>query len=284
MKVYFKIVLITLSIIFSVAIEAQNAGNRNINTEVGLSAGISFYFGELNPVTPFHCPRFTGGLFIRQNINKRIALRGSLNYANLFAADSISGELPSRDGWFNTQILTTNLFCEINFLPFYIGAKREYITPYIIGGGGFTFPLTHHGSFHDSRGSTIIIQNENIGLDYQNGLIGVNNKVSIQLAFGVGLKYSFSKYIGMHAEWVFYRQFTDWIDGMYYYNYDDFLDNEMFVPIEEQQDGYPFFNENNILYICNSDNPDYHSFVEVGFSFSFQLFRKDDCKEQRQLR
>ena len=106
--------------------------------ELGVFIGRSYYLGELNPRTHWGngVGSFTYGGVFRYNLNERYTLKSSI----------IRTTLSARDEWesfhFNTQRLasfenTITEFAgeiEFNFLPYKMGDKRHFFSPYLFVG------------------------------------------------------------------------------------------------------------------------------------------------------
>jgi len=56
-------------------------------SDYGVFAGISSYFGDINPTRPLYAPLPAGGLFYRYNLNPREALRANLFIGGLRGND-----------------------------------------------------------------------------------------------------------------------------------------------------------------------------------------------------
>jgi hypothetical protein len=106
---------------------------------------------------------------------------------------------------FESTITEIGLQVEINFFEYFIGSKKNRITPYIFGGAsGFLFSpkgrvdgaLTNLGSLN---------------------LEGVQNSYkgyAFSMPFGIGVKYSVNKLIGVGAEWGMRKTSTDYLDNV----------------------------------------------------------------------
>ncbi|MDL2241060.1 DUF6089 family protein, partial [Bacteroidales bacterium OttesenSCG-928-K22] len=223
---------------------------------VGINGGASYCLGDINPGKHFIESDYTFGAYYRYNFSRRISFKMSANYAKFHSSDQISKEDLVRNAWFKSNIIDISLRGEINFLPFYIGAKREVITPYLTGGVSMAVPLKVEGGFLDDTYKF----NEH-GLITPTESLTNNSNVAPSLAIGFGVKVSLSKKLGMHAEWVMNKTFVDWLDGIYYYN------NEA------------FFKRNNILYVCNTANSDWYSMIQIGISYKFETPEKKKCLE-----
>jgi len=101
--------------------------------ELGLTGGVSYYIGDLNPYQHFrsnHCPyqhfrsnHFAGGIFLRDNVNDRFAWRLSFTYGNVSGADSLSSN-PNRSARnlsFRSRIIEIGPIFELTFVKFSLG-------------------------------------------------------------------------------------------------------------------------------------------------------------------
>jgi len=168
------------------------------NVDLGLTGGMSYYLGEINPSIPVvNRPKPSVGLFYRKNINKRYALRYGLNYAKLAAADNIrSTDLADyRDLSFSADLWEAYGLLEFNFIPYQINNRAtSNFSPFVfIGLAAFRV-----GS--DVRGRNLD--------DLESNLI------SISIPFGIGLKFNFSENWGLGIEWGMRKTFSDKIDGL----------------------------------------------------------------------
>ncbi|MDR2085136.1 MAG: DUF6089 family protein [Bacteroidales bacterium] len=224
--------------------------------EVGVNGGASYYLGDINPGKHFIESDYTFGLYYRYNFTKRISLKVSGNYLRLHSADEKTKEDLIRNAWFKSDMIDISLLGEINFLPFFIGAKQHIWTPYLTGGFSIGLPMNIEGGFLNDE---FTFNNE--GLYSERESVGQKNSIIPNLVIGFGIKVSLSKKVGIHVEWVMHKTFVDWIDGIYYY------------------DNYDFFDRNNILYVCNTTNTDWYSMFQLGLSYKFEMPKKKKCLE-----
>ena len=227
--------------------------------EVGLNGGASYYLGDINPGKHFIESEYTYGLYGRYNFNKRISLKLSGNYAKIHSSDQTSKEDLVRNAWFQSDFIDVSAMCEINFFPFFIGAKREICTPYLTGGVSVAIPLTIEGGFLDDTYTF-----DNTGLYGDNVSLDKKNVVAPNLAIGFGVKFSLSKRFGVQVEWVMHKTFADWLDGIYYYGNEE------------------YFREQNLLYVCNKSNMDWYSALQLGVSYKFETRKQKKCVEHLQ--
>lgn len=112
-----------------------NAGAQHYHHEVGLSAGVANYYGDLQTQTvPGYGFKPAGGVFYKFFMSPHVGIRLGANYAQITAADSLSN-IPAnraRNLSFATHIFEVNGGLELNLLP--IDIDRMKVTPYIFGG------------------------------------------------------------------------------------------------------------------------------------------------------
>ncbi|MCD6201606.1 MAG: outer membrane beta-barrel protein [Bacteroidales bacterium] len=152
---------------------------------IGVFAGGSYYFGDINPEKMFYdlSPAFGG--FYNFWINKRYAVRTNVYYGGLKASgqDFDYSFLPLRNASFSESFLDMAIQFEFNFLPYGHDPRKILFTPYVAGGAGFVF-------------------------------IFGNPKVANQfvLPVNLGLKVNLSKKVDVGAEWGFRKTFNDYLD------------------------------------------------------------------------
>jgi hypothetical protein len=169
--------------------------------EGGLMLGGMYYLGDVNHGRQFHSVKPAAGLFFRQNLNKRWAVRANVVTGSLSASDqAFSSEYQKlRNYSFNTPALEVVAQAEFNFLSYKLGSPRHTspFTPYLASGIGFL--LT------------------------SNSLQAYN----ITLPISVGIKLAVSKKLEIGVEWSARKTFSDRIDNLSGSVYDVYaLENE----------------------------------------------------------
>ena len=111
-------------------------------SEAGLTGGLSYYIGDINPLR--HYPRhmhMAGGLFYRYNITPHYAVRFQGLYTRLEAYDSDSPDpvQQTRNLGFRSNIFELAFTVEVNFLKYRsIDRKNNHLwTPYLFVGLGY---------------------------------------------------------------------------------------------------------------------------------------------------
>jgi hypothetical protein len=172
-----KNIFVLLILVFSFAlIEAQRKDN------IGIFAGTSYYYGDINPDRLFYSPGLAIGGIFRYNINKRYAFRLNGYFTSLSGdpndfSDVVHVITPSTA--FNNNIFDAACQIEFNFFPYVPTVKKWDYTTYISGGIGY---------------------------------VSVSN-IPITIPFGIGFKLNVTNTICTGFEWSFRKTFNDLIDG-----------------------------------------------------------------------
>ncbi len=169
--------------------------------EVGVFFGRSYYLGELNPRTHWGNgigSSTLGGVF-RYNLNERYTLKGAI----------VRTTLTANDEWesfqFNQQRLasfenTLTEFAgevEFNFLPYKMGDKRHFFTPYLFVGISY---------FLNDIETTVE--------GFEPAPTNQEGGGKLAMPFGPGLKLSLGKNWAFSMEWGFRKTGYDLIDGL----------------------------------------------------------------------
>ena len=171
-----KSIFVLLILVFSFALtEAQRRDN------IGIFAGTSYYYGDINPDRLFYSPGLALGGIFRYNINKRYAFRLNGYFTRLSGdpndfSDVVHDITPS--GAFNTYIFDAACLMEFNFFPYLPEVKRWDYTTYL-----------------------------SVGIGY----VSVSN-IPITIPFGIGFKLNVTNTICTGLEWSFRKTFNDIID------------------------------------------------------------------------
>ncbi|GAC1531562.1 MAG: hypothetical protein NVS3B15_11140 [Sediminibacterium sp.] len=110
--------------------------------EVGVSVGLSHYFGDLNPGLTINRPKIAGGIFFRKQLTNYIGIRVSGDYALLGYSDIYSNNDAQRrrNLSFNTNVWELAVAGDFNFFQFQPGFEGYNYTPYVgLGIGVFSF-------------------------------------------------------------------------------------------------------------------------------------------------
>ncbi len=274
-----------LVILCVVTLGVNNCYSQRRN-DLGFVGGGSYYLGELNPGMQFANVHTSFGAYYRRNFGQRLSARLTANYASISGDDtkkSIFGKelgYAPREGVFNSNLIDVSATLEINFLNYFIGASRYFWTPYMILGAGGTYQLSLSGSFvgeNPSLGYSYVINNDNITQQKQSSsdttaiiIMTKPSKITPNLNFGFGFKYSVSDRIGLFAEWVMHKTFIDWLDGFYFDKHYSAV-NPASWPEDEIEKRIDY------AHICDTSTKDWYSFFQLGICFAFNLSNKNDC-------
>lgn len=166
----------------------QQSYAQDYKYELGVEAGISSYWGDVNQTSLIYRPGFTGGAVFRYVIDYRWAIRANLSAAMLSGnATDDDNILPGGDEYqFNTTLFDAGCRAEFNFFNYGVGQSYKNtsrISPYITAGVAFCagFP----------EGNTFFTVNIPFG-------IGVKYKVGDR--WNLGLEFAMHKVIGDHID------------------------------------------------------------------------------------
>lgn len=193
---------LTCAVLISIA---QKSGDRD--WEIGASAGVSWYNGDLNP-NKFFGSDYSHqalGISIRKNLNQRFALRGQFLYGRLSANDDVSKSAfqLNRNLNFSTPVYELSSTIEFNFLEYDPLINKYRFSPYsFIGLAFFRFnPVTEiEGSIYELQ--PLATEGKSYSL------------VSVSIPFGFGFKWAITDRILFSADWGMRRSFTDYIDDV----------------------------------------------------------------------
>ncbi len=304
-----------VSIIIVILFVFAHAHSQNVKAQTldaGGFAGGSYYLGDINPDQHFVGSRLAYGLLVRLNFSDRISLRTGIIRGTLQADDMNfrdKGKLPvpnfspsnpvidrdlyvSRGLNFTTNVTEIALQAEINFLDFFVGSQRHRWTPFIFGGASmFMFKSKRIGTdfkLQDFGTEGQLHQHNNGKTKYSN--------TAFAIPFGIGVKFSLGKRLGMSVEWGMRKTFTDYIDD---------------ISTTYVYDIYGFNKESNVYYGPNPYNPeeivalpitddvllsdptlshrkgqqrgndyntDWYSFYGITLTYSFDLQGNRDCR------
>jgi hypothetical protein len=208
-------------VIFSAVIFLAHSMQAQKTAELGFLAGRSYYLGEINPNTHFgnETGSLTYGAVFRYNLNMRYSLKATLSQTTLQAED-INNDLlfnQARKAEFENQITELATSIEFNFLPYAIGNKEKFFTPYLF------FGL----NLFRSSPETLFDGSEVVGET-------VDNQTLLAYSFGPGFKVNLGSRFSLAFEWGFRKTGSDNLDGLPNFINDTYelgkdYDNDWFV-------------------------------------------------------
>ncbi len=205
-------------------------------SEVGLTAGVSYYMGDLNPSPIWGSPRPAGGVLYKYNATPHWSLRGSLLYGYLTDDDKNHADnyyIEQRALNFRTYILEATGIVEFNLLRYSPGLLRNRFTnvkrathkhwksvhnwtPYLFAGIG-AFSFNPKGYYKNSDGDKVWtelrpLSTEGEGMKYYDN--EPYSRVQIVFPVGIGAKARFGKSLQLGIEWSFRFTLTDYLDDV----------------------------------------------------------------------
>lgn len=231
--------------------------------EVGVTGGLSYYIGDINPKKHFAQSGLALGGLVRYYDNLRWAFRLQYTNMSLKASDQVIGYKPQRALAFNSKVNDIAFIAEFNFFDYWTGSNRNYVTPYIFAGiSVFTFDTY-------APDGTFLQPLMTEGVAY--------GRYGFSIPFGVGMKYSMTSRVGMTLEWRLHKTFTDYIDdvhglypeinevnGNYYYT----DPSGLYEPGMQRGNGTSSF----LGYNC-----DWYGTLNLSLLFRFNLPSKEPC-------
>jgi hypothetical protein len=212
---------------FLLLIFLSNSANAQRH-ELGANIGMSNLVGDIGrtnymlqmPIdgqfSVFGAP-FYAGILYRWNFNPYQTIRLNLGYNHIQFADGVADEYYRR----NRQLFGTNsmyeanIVFEYNFLPAN-DEQKSLLSPYVFGGFGGLFMESSEmtGVVHDFRrnanGTAIAPTDFNDFVSYPTFAKG--NKMTMEIPFGIGLKYKFNYNWAVFGEFMFRATFSDAVD------------------------------------------------------------------------
>lgn len=222
-----------LAVLFSLAYSAKPQ-----TLEVGAGGGVTYYIGDLNPAIPFLDMQTAFGLSARYSNSTRWAFKASVNSGNIRSAAKFPRNNLVVDSGFKKRFQELTLTAEFNFFDYFTGSERNYVSPFLFGGIGLArVPIT----IHDVDTIFNIIDPV------------TNTRFEPMVMFGLGVKYSLTKRLGLSAEWGMRRLFTDRLD---------------------HHEGISF---NDKVPWDDAGTTDWYSFAGITLTYLFRLEKKHKC-------
>lgn len=250
--------------------------------EVGLTGGVVYYIGDLNPTQ--HYPtgtRLAGGLVFRHNFSDRMALRLQGLYGTLEAYDSDSKDTLQqiRNLHFRARLFEVSGLLEINFFPYRKkGKDGKFWTPFVFGGLAY-FRADPQAQLDDTW-----YRLQPLGTEGQGTSVGSGGSYKVDrmsLPFGAGLKFNFGR-LDLQVEWGMRRTWTDYVDdvsGTYVDNTVLALENGPLAAALADRSGLAAVGFNNTGQARGDMNTrDWYQYT--GISLTYIISRFSDCDEQ----
>jgi len=205
-------ILPLLSLFFLTLISSPVVSQKTM--ELGLYGGVSYYLEIWIPECTFRVLRsvmvsWLDSTLIQDGLWKLIYFGGKVK-----GSSQSSAFLPERNLSFESPVTDISATAEFNFLKYFTGSRRDFISPYIYTGiSAFFYDPVANGYSLRSLGT----EGQNIGYEGRN--LTVVSVVAIP--FGRVLKSAWQKNLGMTIFWEMHKTFTDYLDDVsqtYYLN------------------------------------------------------------------
>jgi hypothetical protein len=177
--------------------------------EAGGWMGTAHYFGDLNPDFSLSNPELGGGLIIRYNFNKRLAVKLGGNMGSIVGNDAFSDDVfqRNRNLSFRSDIREGSLEFEFNFLTYEHGSKDNRFTPYMNAGislFNFNPQAQYEGVWYDLQplGTEGQFRGEEYALTQPAFVYGGGFKVDVSFEWSLNIFFSSR------------RLFTDYLDDV----------------------------------------------------------------------
>ena len=182
--------------------------------EIGISAGVAHYFGDLNPSTALNRPKVAAGIFFRKQLTNYIGLRLSGDYAMLGYSDVYSNNpvQVSRNLSFNTNVWELSLAGDFNFFEFQPGFEGYEFTPYVgLGIGVFSFDP--YAYLNNEKYLLRTLGTEGQG-SAKYPALEPYSPIAISIPFTLGAKYALNARTNVFAELTYRFTNTDYLDDV----------------------------------------------------------------------
>lgn len=279
-----------------VVLLALSFNGHSQDLDIGVTAGTSYYLGDLNPARHFQNPGLAVGVMSRYSFDTRWAVRASAMYGKVQGDASSSAFLPDRGLTFESTVIDIGAVAEFNFIPYFTGSLRSGISPYIFAGiSYFMFEPFSNGQSLRELGT----EGQNVGYEGRQPY----NLYSFSVPFGLGVKFSLAKNLGLQVYWEMHKTFTDYLDDVsttYYLTYDPGGSEKYYyltpdpttqgkflkVDLTHDQDIQNKYNTSDPtsahttgMQRGNSKNTDWFGFLAVTLTYKFTLLSSKKCRD-----
>jgi hypothetical protein len=267
---YRKLLLLPLFIAFFL----NHVNAQQVAKEIGVTGGLSYYIGDLNPYTHYRKSKLAGGAFYRHPFNKRFVLRTGINYLRVEGDDSDATSVNQRNRnlHFKSSIIEVASVVEFNFREYDLGKSDKHpFSPYIFAGLAY-FRMNPKAQHNDEW-----TELQPLGTEGQETSANSNKKYKLDqlsLPVGLGIKVSLSDFVALSFEYGIRKTFTDYLDDVS----GDYADPDILVAesgplaadLADQSQVQEGANGTNTgIQRGNSNNKDWYSFTGISLSFRF---------------
>lgn len=203
-----KRILLSLALIIPFCVQAQR------HHEIGLFAGVSNYYGDLQEnLFPDYGYKPNAGIIYKYFMHPRIGLRFGANYTKLTAADSLSS-VPvkqARNLRFETGLFEVHGGIEVNLLA--VDIHRAKVSPYVFGGVAVFYYNPYTDGMNGEKVYLRPLSTEGQGIPTYPDRKPYN-LVNVAFPIGGGLKFFVGKTLMITTELGFRYTTTDYLDDV----------------------------------------------------------------------
>lgn len=190
--------------------------NAQKHHEIGLTAAVSTFYGDLQPnLIPedTRLMRPSIGIMYKYFVNNHVGFRFAANYINLTAADSLSKNktYERRNLSFRNDIAELYGGIELNLLP--VGPEKGKFTPYIFAGVGafYSNPFAYNAKGEKEFLRDLSTEGQGLSQYPDRSVYPVINAA---FPIGAGFKFFIGKTVMLTGEVNFRYTSTDYIDDV----------------------------------------------------------------------
>ena len=176
--------------------------------EIGISAGLAHYFGDINPNVGLQRPKGAFGVFFRKQFGDYVALRLNGQYADVGYSDFRSKDRvqQERNLSFNSDLYSVSIRGDFNFFRYNPGSSYYRFTPFVsIGVGRMWFNSYTYLPFDQRRYYLWVYNTENTNYSSLGTTI---------IPIGFGVKYNLNKNVNIGFEFTHNITGSDYIDDV----------------------------------------------------------------------
>lgn len=184
-------------------------GNSQGMHQLGLSGGMSYYNGELNPMRhfPTQGSHWAWGITHRRPISSRWTWKNSVWLGQVSGDDALSTaqQQVDRNLNFNSKVYEYTTQFEFNFFHYHPFVTRDHFSPYVSTGIGF-FWMNPTAVL---SGNTFELRN--YGTE---GQTKAYSRFQFCLPLDIGIKWKFNHRVMFSLSWGYRKTFTDFLDDV----------------------------------------------------------------------
>ncbi|MGV3763392.1 type IX secretion system protein PorG [Parapedobacter sp.] len=254
--------------------------------ELGLQGGASGYMGDINPENPLAFNEWAAGASVKYNLDDTWGIRGNFAYANTYGHDTHSRVQQRRNrnlGFFG-PIMEAAVLVDFNFFKWLPQRGRIVYTPYIFAGiGVVAFDPKWYLTAADGSRETVSLREMRTEYHVTDNP-DMYEQFTYSIPFGAGFKYNLRGPWSVGIELAYRLTLTDYLDDVSG-NYPDVSPTSPivpFLPAGRSVSDWEYLSyrgsPNAVPYTQRGDGRPYDSFMTVGITLSYTIF-KGGCPE-----